>query len=406
MRAAGLLWLGFVCGAFAQLAPDTGAQNQIIVTPPGWTRAASGPNVVLTPDDAPPNSVVVFLSGRPLAGVPLREAFEKDVVGLNAPLRPGKATPVASFRRPDGLELLTTTVELHGPRGPAAYRQYAAAGPPERIEVMIFSAGSSELFTRYLADVNRTLVTWQFRNAGGVEGPGSPSSPAAAAPAATPERFEAVYSALKYSSYRAAVAMDHYTFFLDGTVCHCLPDEGVLGFNTARERSLSPESVGMYLARDNRLLLAFGHGGTYRVNAFRAGDTMRVERGSSFTTDFERRGDPGLSPLAPHPLEGLFVREDAPTNPYVAGFFIRFFRNGQFQDQGVIGSVAPSRIVNGNPVPERPSGSGTYVVSHYTLRLRYADGWIRQLPITVDVQDLGKPRLTRVSINTYSLIVR
>jgi hypothetical protein len=100
------------------------------------------------------------------------------------------------------------------------------------------------------------------------------------------------------------------------------------------------------------------------------------------------------------------VRADAQPGEDLARKFIRFTRDGQFMDQGIVLAVTNSEIINGNPRFERPAGSGTYRLAPYTLILRYADGYQRPLALIVDPADLDKPSLSRLLVNTYTLVSR
>jgi len=390
----------------AQPQTGVGVQNQIFTVPAGWTRSDAGPGVILTPDSAPKNLVTLFLAGRPLLGATFRAAFDEDFQSLSRGLRVVSAGPPQS-RTANGVELLAVTAELRNAYGVPSYRYYLAAGPPGRIEIMVYSASSPQLFQRYLPAVNIFVSGWSFANLAAtpptpaLSAPASPTTPAptAATPAAPRRgRFDAVYSALKVAStFRYGVVVDTYTFFADGTFCHCLPFNGLNGFDMAAERRTSPEFVGNYQIDGDQITLILT-GGTYRRTGVLLADRIMMEG-----RQYELLGDPGK--LGPHPLDGVFVRDD-PAAADVARRFIRFSRDGQFQDQGLVESVATTQIINGNPVPDRPSGAGTYSISRYTLSLRYSDGFVRQVPITGELADLDKPKLTRVAVNTYTLITR
>jgi hypothetical protein len=180
-------------------------------------------------------------------------------------------------------------------------------------------------------------------------------------------------------------------------VCHCLPINGIAGFDIAAEKRSSPEFTGEYQIDGDRITVILARG-TYRRVGQRLPDRIVIEG-----RPYELRGDP--SKLGPHPLDGTFFRVEAGTSD-LARRAIRFTGSGQFQDQGIVESVATTQIINGNPRMEPPAGSGTYSVSRYTLTLRYSSGYVRQLPITAEPEDLAKPKLTRIAINTYALASR
>ena len=377
-----------------------GVQNQIFTVPRGWGQTAAGPGVILTPDAAA-NLVTIFLVGRPLGGQTLRAAFEQDLQGLSQGLLVTNKGPIQT-RNANGVEVLSAAVELRDPKGISFYRNYVAAGPPGRIEMMVYTATSPQLFQRFLPDVTAFASSWWFANAGASTAGAPPSGgpvraeEPAAGPAPRAGRFDAVYSALKIgSALRFGVATDTYTFLQDGTVCHCLPESGILGFNSAEQLRASPEFVGQYQIDGDRITIFLARGTYRRMGTFSTDRIVMEGR------PYERRGDPGQIGL--HPLDGVFVRADR-TSTDRARRLIRFTGSGQFEDQGIVESVASSLIVNGTPVMERAAGAGTYQVSRYTLTLRYSDGYVRRLPITAEPADLSKPKLSSFSVNTYVLV--
>jgi hypothetical protein len=115
-------------------------------------------------------------------------------------------------------------------------------------------------------------------------------------------------------------------------------------------------------------------------------------------------GDPAKSTA--HTLEGDFGRADAMPGEDLARRFIRFTREGQFVDQGIVNVVTSSDISTGSPRFERQSDSGTYKLAPYTLILHYSDGYQRQLGITIQPSDLDKPALQQLFVNTYTLVRR
>jgi len=65
-----------------------------------------------------------------------------------------------------------------------------------------------------------------------------------------------------------------------------------------------------------------------------------------------------------------------------------------------------SGISTGNPRFERAAGAGTYTLAPYTIILRYSDGYQRQLGVTIKPDDMEKPALTQLFVNTYTLVRR
>jgi hypothetical protein len=226
--------------------------------------------------------------------------------------------------------------------------------------------------------------------------------PAAADPVSVPAgRLEGIYSGYKYiyvtvlGVVQKKAAFDYYTFFADGTVYWGLVP--MLGFDMARARQRDPEYTGTYSVSGNKVTIALTSG--TRFVAVLSGHVLQIE-----DRPYTLVGDPGKSPSKA--LEGVYMREDAQPGEDLARRSIRFTRDGQFEDQGIVESIVPEEIVNGNPVAERPNGRGTYQLARNTLVLRYADGYEKRLPIIIEIADQAKPALGKISVNTYSLVLR
>jgi hypothetical protein len=391
------------------------AGNQIFRIPPGWVRTDAPGSVTLSPANEPKNMVVLLLSGRPLTG-DFRATFDQDVRVMNGSLRIVTPGQVQSRRTPDGVDLLATTVELQAGNGPRSWRYCMAANARGRFEILVFLAASQALFQRYWPAVQQFIGTWSFANLTNAAaspppppGDGVPAAPSADAPesrSAVPNgnRLEGVYGGYKfiYTTVLGAVQRkavnDYFSFFSDGTVYWGLPQSGLAGFNMARECPKNPIYCGTYQVSGDRVALALNRG-TYRQAGTRTPAGLHIE-----DRDYTLQGDPAKA--ATRGLEGVFVRADAQPGEDLARKFIRFTRDGQFMDQGIVLAVTNSEIINGNPRFERPAGSGTYRLAPYTLILRYADGYQRPLALIVDPADLDKPSLSRLLMNTYTLVRR
>jgi len=269
-------------------------------------------------------------------------------------------------------------------------------------------AVSIDLYKRYWPDVERLLSSWSFVNVSGSStaprslpaapgaersaGPITPSGPAMTLPP-TSGRFEGIYSGFKNSS--GSLVSDHYTFFTNGIVCHCLPNRGLVGYDLEKDSKTTPAFFGTYQLDGNKIHLIVA--GKYNVIGLRDGELLTVGG-----VVYSFRADPARS--ASRALDGVFWREGALVGSDLARWYIRFTRDGRFEDNGIVGATANLEIVNGSPRFERPAGTGTYTLERYTLILRYSDGYVRQMPITVKPSELSKPVMSQIYINSYSLL--
>ena len=95
---------------------------------------------------------------------------------------------------------------------------------------------------------------------------------------------------------------------------------------------------------------------------------------------------------------------DARPGEDLARRFSRFTRDGRFQDQGLVTTIAGTDTTGGNLRFEREGGMGTYHLSNFTLTLRYSDGYERGLPILIHPEDQDQPMPAGIFVNTYTLI--
>ena len=413
MRFTQVVCLAALAASLVDAQDTARADNQLFRIPPGWSRTDVPGSTILSPDSAPKNLVVLLLSGRALAG-DFNATFDHDVNGLNGGQRVVSAGARQSRRTPDGIEQLGAVVELQGPNGARSYRYYLAAAPPGRFEMLVYMAATPVLFKRYLPDVERFIASWTFASLGAAPAAPGAAAPLTAAPPAGPPvpdaaslpegRLEGVYEGYKYifttvlGAVQRKAVRDFYTFFADGTVYWGLPRTGMVGFDIRRAAQTNPQSCGTYQMNGDQVSIVVNRG-TYRVLAVRSPGGLTFE-----DRPYLLQGDPAKT--ATHALEGVFVRADARPGEDLARKFIRFTRDGQFIDQGIVQTLGSTEIVNGNLQFERAGGAGTYRLSLYTLILRYSDGYQRQLPVTIKPAEMDKPSPSEIFVNTYTLVRR
>jgi hypothetical protein len=396
--------------ALCLVASGLGAQdlerngNQMFRIPAGWARNDVQDSVILSPNSAPKNAVVVVMGGHASTGS-LREGFDRNFKASAAGQRVVTSSEPQSRTGPNGVEMLEATAELQGAKGPPSYCLYLVAAPPGRIEMMVYMASSKQLFQRYLQDARQVAASWTFANVSAAPAAGPDVSTSKSETAPPSGRLSGVFQGYKYNYtttlgvVQKTASIDYFTFFPDGTVYHGLPSTGMVGFNMVRANQTNPEISGTYRIEGDHLMVVLNRG-TYRLDASVRSPAQLEFEGRPYTL----QSDPADGPS--HALEGVFVRADARPGEDLARRAIRFSSNGQFVDQGMVETVAGTEIVNGNLRFERPSGSGTYKLSQFTLILRYSDGYVRQLPIIVKRAELDKPTPAEIMVNTYTLVRR
>lgn len=401
-------WISFavIAAALAQSQTPAGAANQIIQVPAGWTRADFGPGTILSPDSAPKNSVIVVLEGYPL-GSGLRAAFDREFVKSTAGQRVLNTGELRTLRSPQGVEMLATTAEVQAADGSHSYRFYLGAETPGSMELLCYLASSAALLQRYLPEVQELIKTRQFANLPASAGTSASAATEPYAPltaSGDSDRLEGIYSGFKFvfattlGAVQRSARSDYFTFFRDGTVYNGLPDHGLVGFNMARACQGKQDFCGVYQLKGNQITIVLNRG-TYRQTGTRTPGKIEIGDRS-----YILQGDPAKTPN--HALEGVFGRADARPGEDLARKFIRFTRDGRFQDQGLVTTVAGTDITGGNLHFERESGAGTYRLSNFTLILHYSDGYERGLPILIRPEDQDQPMPPAFSVNTYTLVRR
>jgi hypothetical protein len=378
--------------------------------PPGWHREQANGGTYLVPDRVPGGLVVIFLGARPLA-TSFQEGFETDLAGLGRGQRVLFRTPAQLSRGADGVPRMSAQARLQAPSGARSYRFYLAANPAGQLHMAVFMAATEQLYNTHWTSMQQFAAGWRFDGPSGPAAAAPPSTTASTAvgppPAAVPVRvpagrLEGIYAGYRYiyATVQGGVVqrqarLDYYTFFADGTVYWGIVP--MLGFDMARARGQDPEYAGLYSTSGNKVSVSLGP--SNRFVAVLNGSLLQVE-----DREYRLQGDPAKTPEGI--LDGVFRREDAQPGEELARRAIHFGRDGTFEDQGIIESITAAEIVNGNPLPQRASGRGWYQLARNTLLLRYADGYEQRLPITIDLPEQSRGAPSKISVNTYSLVLR
>jgi hypothetical protein len=390
-----------------------GATNQIVQVPAGWIRQDIGSGTVLMPNSAPAGSVQIVLQGYP-AGDTLRAGFDRQCIGSTEGHRILKTGQLLTMRSQDGADMLGVTVEAQVADGSHRFEYCVGASTPGSLELLGYITTSLELFQRYAPDVKQLIATRRFANlntSAAAPAPAAPDTPplgsssdSAATKGGHPStKLQGVYSGFKFiftnrlGVVQKSAQSDYFTLFSDGSVYNGLPDHGLVGFNMTRACAQGRQDFcGVYRINGEQITIVLNRGtyaqtGTQTAGGFNIGGR-----------DYLLQGDPAKAPT--HALEGLYIRADARPGEDLARKFIQFTRDGRFQDEGLVTTVAGTDITGGNLHFERARGVGIYRLANFTLILHYADGYERGLPILIRPEDQDQADPRAIFINTYMLV--
>ena len=173
---------------------------------------------------------------------------------------------------------------------------------------------------------------------------------------------------------------DWMTFVPGGHFFARLPEEGLAGFNYAEAVRKNPEAKGTYKVEGNLVRIAWAGGG---------GKTLRRSADGDLWEDRTN-----WTPLPRCNGLRLNGKYSVLWNEYSARNFIRFSRDGRFEESGLLQQIGWKRT-------EVRQGTGTYSIRENTLELRYADGRIERINFYAFPEELKKPNPEVVYINSF-----
>lgn len=408
MKLAIVILLNILMTGIAPAQSPAGARNQIIVVPPGWSRTDLGGTATVLIPDSDRDSVQVLFQGFPSEGS-LHDTFKRDYDKMISGRKAQTSGQPLALTSLQGAPMMTASFHIESPGEAPAWVVLVEAATPGTIEKILMTAKTQESFTRNLAALRQITESWQFANmpaSGGGASARQSTAPGGVAGDLPPGRLEGVYSGYKFV-YRTTIGAmvqrsaqtDFFTFFRDGTVFNGLPDHGLERFNMAQACSNGRQDFcGVYQLEGERITIVLDRGKYRQVGRYTPDQIQIADR------RYILQGDPGKTPS--RSLDGIYVRADARPGEDLARRFIRFTRDGRFQDQGLVTTIAGTDITGGNLRFERQGGTGTYRLSNFTLTLRYSDGYERGLPILISPDDQDQPLPAGIFVNTYTLIRR
>ncbi len=141
-----------------------------LTVPAGWThreqQANAGRFLLIAPPDATAGKLAVLLPpGRDLPDTDFPQLFDTILKqGLAANEHLVKYSEAVS-RKASGYDMLTRSMVVADDAGHSSYRVCFGANPNRRLEMMILSADSPDLFKRYEAEIGVLLNSWSFDHA-------------------------------------------------------------------------------------------------------------------------------------------------------------------------------------------------------------------------------------------------
>ncbi len=219
----------------------------------------------------------------------------------------------------------------------------------------------------------------------------TPERPAPAPSNRRPGAIEGIYAGITTSSNQSVhggwiteVVREHVLFTPGGTVCWCLPEEGLEGLEDSKLWA-SGGIVGKYEESANQVVVHWRSGSESVYPLLPDG---RIEiRGAKYERLFP--GD-GLK------LNGTYTRFSGSN-----GSTITFRPDGRFSDTGVLVQTGV-RHRGGNyaPLNPPPTGTGRYRVGHYALTLSYDSGVVENVGFYVIPAEMKDP-VSIIRLNSF-----
>ncbi len=208
----------------------------------------------------------------------------------------------------------------------------------------------------------------------------------------SPTSLDGIYAALKTSTPLSTPEQAYLTFYADGRVYEDDPDEGMAS-PLPWSKACRNTRCGSYVVRANTVVVRWAGGGEQRLE-FEPGGVLKPA-GSA------RRFRP-LAALDGLRLDGVYALTDARGAVMVG---ITFSRAGEFREYNLLPYT--NWVMRGDARERQrvvvPEGWGRYLIRRNTLELRYTNGLVARLMISVPpgVAVSGTPSV--IHINRTSL---
>ncbi|WP_407572202.1 hypothetical protein [Deinococcus altitudinis] len=143
----------------------------VYTVPPGWKAQTSGDSLTLVPQNLVSGETALITLSK---GVAFDGNFSAEFERVTGHAAQGyvvvKRSEVQQSKDETGTPLLARATVLQNPAGQTLYLYYVAAHPPGRIELLIYSASSLEVFEKYQPGLTALSASVTFRPQGGAAG--------------------------------------------------------------------------------------------------------------------------------------------------------------------------------------------------------------------------------------------
>jgi len=159
----------------------------VYTVPPGWSAKPSDNSLTLTPQNLAGGEVALITLSKGLAfsgdfAAEFERITNNEVQGYTVVKRSG----VQASKDETGTPLLARATVLQNSAGQPLYMYYVAAHPPGRLELVIYSASSLEIFEKYQPGLTALSSSVTFRPQSGVAGGQIQTPPSVQKPVAQP----------------------------------------------------------------------------------------------------------------------------------------------------------------------------------------------------------------------------
>ena len=370
-------------------APDTQIADFRFNMPNGWARRETPGGTIIVPSDVGAGSAafIGFLAPEPLHG-DLSSWFAAKWIEWQREFRVVDVgtTPSAQTTM-QGLEALRIYSRISSPALGFCVFVFGAVRVGSQVEAYYFVSNANRW--SYLNDLESFEHSLQFGSAPAIaqRQHGSTTAVTQQSDNGAGTRLDGLYLGyrMRGATPFESTHFEYLVFFPNGNVIRMLPFEGLEHFDFAAEVRNSRQYCGRYSGRGGSLTI---HWGDNTFETVTTADSGLSVGGDSY---FPVASSDGLT------LEGIYRREGAD----LAQYGIRFTREGQFEENGILPLVAYA-LTEDKKIPRSP-GRGTYHIAKNTLTLAYGDGRTVALSFFVWPAEPGS-RPKAIHVETFRMV--
>ena len=309
--------------------------------PKGWNRTDQGSTTILSaPAPAGVPTVIIRMPPGLDSSGDFRTTFDTAVRQANGNLKVVGGGKVEETTAEEGYEVLFTS--LHGIDGTGRWslRFYMACRPKGRFEMIMYTAPSEEMYTKYQPVLDEFLQSLTFANLKPLQF----TYPPQPAPSAALDGFYVTRKA-------GARNPEYFVFWPDGRVYYGVPRGGLRNFRFEDVAWEEAKNCGFYRITGASIELTWPY---EEVKELRNPPAKKIERGEN---SLRIGGDQFRRVAGEHFLQlaGSFVPRQSPGQVRIT-----FSSDGRFSSEGGFAG--------------RMSGKGTYQITGNTLELRWSEG--------------------------------